>query len=88
MPGVGVGAAVFGGLLPPILFGGVIGAGVGSFILYLGEIEAGNVPDEAGLLSDVKAHSVMEQPRQAQRAHDKVQPLAPTSLRGFAASRQ
>mmetsp|Transcript_18133 Transcript_18133/g.33135 ORF Transcript_18133/g.33135 Transcript_18133/m.33135 type:complete len:80 (-) Transcript_18133:349-588(-) len=69
------------GLLPVILFGGVIGAGVGSTILYAGLIEAGeaeNIFEEAG---EVKAHS----PAEEKQVNIKAASCFEKSTRGFAA---
>mmetsp|Transcript_5451 Transcript_5451/g.13469 ORF Transcript_5451/g.13469 Transcript_5451/m.13469 type:complete len:86 (+) Transcript_5451:78-335(+) len=83
MPGLGVGAGVFGGLLPPILVGGVLGAGAGITLMALGsELEAGKTEEAiiAELEADTKAHSVVEKVK----AHSVMESRKP--MRGFAAS--
>lgn len=63
MPGVGVGAGIFGGLLAPILVGGVLGAGAGITLMALGsELESGKTEEQiiAELEAEPKAHSVVE----------------------------
>ncbi|KAG2492000.1 hypothetical protein HYH03_009730 [Edaphochlamys debaryana] len=76
--GVAVGAAMI-----PVIVGGVIGAGVGTMLLYGGAIEAGeaeNIFEEpAEAPKEVKAHSPYE-PLQKQQLK-----LTARPSRGFAA---
>jgi hypothetical protein len=80
MPGSGYGVAA--GLLPAILFGGVLGAGCGTVLLYGGAMDED--PTIENIFEDrVQAHSVRES-NIAFKAASVMEPKK-RSLRGFAA---
>ncbi|KAF5827600.1 hypothetical protein DUNSADRAFT_367 [Dunaliella salina] len=87
MPGLGVGVGVGGGLLPALLFGGVIGAGLGSVLLYAGTMEEEGVDIFKEEGTEVKAHSPAEGPadKAGMAAHSVAELRRPSAL-GFAAS--
>lgn len=83
MPGSGFGVA--GGLLTPILFGGVLGAGCGIVLLYAGALEEDpSIPNIFEESSSVAAHSVSEPKAKIDiKAASVREPKR--SIRGFAA---
>lgn len=74
-----------------ILFGGVVGAGAGSMIMYAGALESGEATEnifaeDAGAAAAAKAHSVSEPAQAKLKAASVSEPRQRGWLRGFAAS--